>query len=94
MKILWNKTMKTLLEKMNRTLNAWHNRGLSLIGKVNIVNTLVSSLFVYKIMVLPRIPQTMIKRMNGTINKFLWNDGKPKIALEILQNPPQKNKED
>ena len=43
------------LSKTKSILNGWKNRGLSLIGKVTIINTLISSLFVYKMLVLQSI---------------------------------------
>ena len=73
--------------KVRKVLNAWYNRGLSLIGKVQVVNTLVASLFVYKMMVLPTIPKGIIKAIDSIIREFLWNGKKSKIAYWILQNP-------
>ena len=35
-------------QKVRSILNSWKNRGLSLLGKVQVVNSLVASLFVYK----------------------------------------------
>ena len=37
---------------MKAALNAWQNRGLTLFGKILVVNTLTASLFVYKTTVL------------------------------------------
>ena len=56
------KNYDTLCEKTKQVLNAWYNRGLTLIGKVQVVNALVASQFVYKMMVLPIIPPIIIKR--------------------------------
>ena len=82
LEINYSKTIK----KVKETLNCWHNRGLSLIGKVQVVNTLVASLFVYRMMVLPKIPEKYIKLINNLIKEYLWNGGKSKIAFSILQN--------
>ena len=84
---LLQKNYEPIIEKSRKILNAWYNRGLSLIGKVQVVNTLVSSLFVYKMMVLPVIPDKVVKQMNNIIREFLWNGKKAKIAYAILQNP-------
>ena len=51
------KNYEVIIEKVKKTLGAWHNRDLSLTGKTRVVNTLVASLFVYKVMVLPQIPK-------------------------------------
>ena len=42
------KNYEPLLEKGKNILNSWCNRGLSLQGKVNVINTLVASLLYIK----------------------------------------------
>ena len=84
---IMEKNYEQVLRKVEATLNAWHNRGLSLIGKVQVVNTLIASLFVYKMMVLPSISELIVKKVENSIRQFLWNGKKSKIALSILQNP-------
>ena len=74
-----------VIEKAKAQLKAWRHRDLSLIGKINVVNTLVGSLFVYKMTVLPNIPERMIRDLEGEIRKFIWNGKKAKIALKTLQ---------
>ena len=74
-----------IIEKVKRTLNSWHHRGLSLLGKVQVINTLVASLFVYKMMVLPAIPSYVVKNIDNQIREYLWKGKKSKIALNILK---------
>ena len=81
------KNYDSIVGKTKQVLEAWYNRGLSLIGKVQVVNTLVASLFVYKMMVLQFIPESIVKKVDNLIKDFLWNKRKPKIAYKILQNP-------
>ena len=78
---------KPLVNKAQNILNSWYNRskGLSIIGKVLIVNTLVASLFVYKMTVLPAIPSHYVKMLDDMVQSFLWNNKKPKIPLSVLQ---------
>ena len=80
------KNYDDLIGKTNQVLNSWKNRNLSLLGKVQVVNTLVASLFVYKMMVLPTIPDKTIKQIDNIIRDFIWNKKKSKIAYAILQN--------
>ena len=80
------KNYKDMPNKVKNILNSWHNRGLTLMGKILVVNTLVASLFVYKMMVLPAIPESIVKNINNIIREFLWNKKKAKIAYNILQN--------
>ena len=80
------KNYEPLIEKVKNTLDTWHNRNLSLIGKVQVVNTLVASQFVYKMMVLPTIPRIVVKRVDNIVRDFLWNSKKAKITYASLQN--------
>ena len=75
-----------IVAKVKKVLNAWYNRNLTLIGKVQVINTLVASLFVYKMMVLPIIPSHTVKLVDNIIRNFLWNGKKAKVAYTILQN--------
>ena len=83
---LVSKNYDIILEKVKKTLGVWYNRGLSLIGKVLVVNTLVASLFVHKMMVLPIIPEHYVKKINNLIREYIWSNKKSKIAYGILQN--------
>ena len=80
------KNYTSILEKAKRTLNTWHNRNLSLLGKVQVVNTLVASLFVHKMMVLPQIPKNIVKTFDNIVREYIWKGKKAKIAYSILQN--------
>ena len=88
-KDLVQKNYRDICNKVKCTLNTWYNRDLSLIGKVQVVNALVASLFVYKMMVLPIIPDKTIKTIEAMIREYLWKGKKSKIALKILQNPKE-----
>ena len=74
-----------IIESIPAILNSWGKRSLSLMGKVMIVNSLVASLFVYKMYVLDFLPKLYEKKIDEYIEKFLWNDKRPKITLAILQ---------
>ena len=52
-------------------LRSWIQRKLSLIWEVDFIDTLVVSLFVYKIVVLAAIPDS-----------FIWDGGKTKMAVK------------
>ena len=76
---------RKLIDKAKATLNTWRQRSLSLIGKILIINTLIASLFVYKMTVLPSIPEYMVKELETEFRKFIWNGKKAKISLKTLQ---------
>ena len=81
------KNYSGILKKVRDTVSAWQNRYLSLMGKVQVVNSLVASQFVYKMMVLPCISRQTIKTVDNIIRGYIWNGKKAKIAYNILQLP-------
>ena len=76
-----------IIERTRNILQSWTHRNLSLIGKVNVINTLVASLYVYKMQVLPYMLPSQIKCIEDMCQRYLWNNHKPKIQLEILHTP-------
>ena len=73
--------------KMETVAKTWYYRNISLMGKVTIVNTLLSSLFVYKMMVLPLISDALIQQVESIMEKFMWAGKKAKIPLKVLKTP-------
>ena len=80
-----------LLDKIKNVLNVWKARSLTLIGRVQIVNTLIASLMVQKLILLPiDVNDVFFQQVKTIITKFLWKDKKPKIKIETLfQTIPQ-----
>ena len=74
------------LEKVKSILNSWKNRQLSLMGKINVINTLVASQLIYKMTVLSNIPDTIIKNIYNEITRFIWNGRRSKISISDLQS--------
>ena len=46
---------ESAIEKMFQTLTAWQNRSLSVIGKIQVINSLCNSMFVYHMQVMPKM---------------------------------------
>ena len=76
-----------VLEKVCNTCKLCSNRNLSLIGKIKIVNNLMTSQYVYQMISLNLISDEHVKEFNQTINNYLWKNRKPKIPLKVLQLP-------
>ena len=55
-----------------------------------VINTLIVSLFVYKMTVLPFMAPELISQLEHSMNDFLWNSRKPKIPIYVLQQPKGK----
>ena len=74
-----------LIKKTKTILNRWKSRNLSLGGKIQIINSLVSSMYVHKMLVLPNMSKKIISELNELLVNFIWNNKKAKIPLEVLQ---------
>jgi len=60
---------------LEKTLNTWQRRNLTLYGNINIVKTLGISKLIYSASVLP-VPDHYIQEINKLIFNFIWQ-GKP-----------------
>ena len=58
---------------------------MSLIGKITIINSLMSTLFVYRMQVLPMLTEKYITMYNDMVREFIWKGKKEKIPLSHLQ---------
>ena len=85
--VVLRKNYDKIVEKVGATLKGWSSRSLSLAGKVTIVNTLIGSLFVYNMSVIPAMSAETITKVEKLIESFLWNGRRPKIPLKVLQSP-------
>ena len=74
-----------IIEKMKSILLKWSKRSMSLFAKIIIVNTLIASLFVYKMTVLPTMTPELLTKINKEISKFIWNGRRPKIKESVLK---------
>ena len=73
-----------VLAKARKVCNSWVNRRATLMGKIVILNTLISSLFVYKMFVMNNLTKRQLKEIEGIFRNFLWNGKKAKIGLSTL----------
>ena len=78
-----NEDFTTTLKKMQTVTEQRCNRQLSLIGKTMLVNSLLSSLFIYKMQVLPPMSKSQVEKFYKAVNKLIWNDKKPKIPRAV-----------
>ena len=58
---------------------------MSLIGKTTVINSLMASLFVYKLQVLPVLDTNLVETIEKVIIDFIWKGKKVKIPLTTLQ---------
>ena len=70
-----------IFAKVFSVMNLWTNRRLSIMGKMLVVNSLVGSLFVYK---MEYILVNFVTQFYDMVHYFLWKDGKARIPKEVL----------
>ena len=73
-----------LLNKAKATLATWQILQLSLQGKIQIVNSLVGSLFVYSMQIMPIMSKQTHSKIKKMLSDFIWNARKPKVKYETL----------
>ena len=73
------------ISKMENVLDTWSHRKLTLMGKVVIFNSLCASLFIYKMIFLPKFLPNQIERIDKAMANFLWNGKKAKIPTKVLE---------
>ena len=74
-----------IFEKVKSVAKSWVNRQISLTGKVLLVNSLMASLFTYKMQVTDTPPPAYFKQYDRIIESFLWSNKRPKIKTDILK---------
>ena len=68
---------------LEKTLNNWQRRNLTLYGRINIVKTLALSKLIYCASVLT-VPDRCIKEINKLIFNFIWAGKPPKIKRNTI----------
>lgn len=75
---------ENILPRVTNICQQWLLHNLTLMGKVLVVNTLIASLFVYKMQVLPNLTQQYIENVCSIVRSFIWNSKKAKITDKLL----------
>ena len=78
--VIYHENFHKLLPKAHDTMKCWSNRSLTVMGKIVVINHLVNSLFIHKLMALPTPRPSFFKQFRQMVTHFLWNESPPKIA--------------
>ena len=80
---------ETKLEKIQRIVDNWRRRNLTLIGRVIIIKTLLISQIIHLIMFCP-VSQSVMKKLDKIIYEYLWgskvNKVKKRKKKPLLEN--------
>ena len=77
--------LDSLIQKSQAILKMWTPRGLSLYGKISVINTLIISMFTYRLSVILALPVSYLEVLNKMFADFIWSGSKAKIKLRVLQ---------
>ena len=74
------------LDVLEKTLNNWKRRKLTLLSKINIVKSMGLSKLIYNASVLP-VPKNFCDQVNKVTFNFIWNNKMAKIKkTQLLAN--------
>jgi len=72
--------------KIDKILNPWKGKFLSLLGKITLINSLVVSQFIFLFQSLPSPPPAFFDRYEKKIFQFLWGGGPERVKRKTLYN--------
>lgn len=75
-----------IINKIEKTLNCWNQRQLTIKGRVTIAKSLAVSQLVYIASSLD-IPHTKLCVIQSLIQKFIWRGRPPKVAQQVIIQP-------
>ena len=75
---------KPLIKRVENITSMWYHRGLSLFGRITVLNTLVASVFVYQMTVVKELPQSFYDSLKKIFKEFIWKGKSSKIHWELI----------
>jgi hypothetical protein len=86
-KDLYDKIFKSLKKEINEDLRRWKDLPCSWIGRINIVKMAILPKTIYRLKaILIKIPTQFLNKLERKIDRFTWNNKKPRIAKPLLKD--------
>ena len=80
-----DKNFDKKLEDINKMLNCWINRTLTVYGKITVIKTMALSKLSHLVLVLPEIDKSKFKRLENLFFKFIWGDKPDKVSRDHVK---------
>ena len=85
-KNLYAENYKTLIKEIKEDSKKWKDTPYSWIGIINIIKMALLDKAVYRFNVIPiKLPMRVCTEQEHTIQKFRWNDKRPRLVKTILK---------
>lgn len=81
---IWDLNSRELITKMEKVLQSWSKRKLTLPGKITVIKSLAFSKFIHLFTALPNPPDHIVKQLDRHFYKFLWNSGPDRIKRNVM----------
>ena len=79
-----NNNYDKILQKIHNTLQPWYFRWLSLLGKIQVIKSLIVPKLVHLFTALPVPSDAFLKNLDSIFYQFIWNGKRDRIARKTL----------